>query len=258
MANESTSRVFMVALGLCLVCSLLVSAAAVGLRPIQERNKALELKMNILTAAGLADAPGSVDERYALVEPKVVNLETGQYASDVDPASFSQVEAAKDPATSVKLPADEDIAGLGSRSKLASVYLVHQDGQLLRVVLPVHGKGLWSTMRGFIALGPNLNTVEYFGFYEHGETPGLGGEVDNPAWKKLWIDKRVYGPEGKPRIDVVKGHVSPADPDAAYKVDGLAGATLTARGVANLVRYWVGQGGFGPYIERLRKEETNG
>ena len=259
MSNDSTKKIFTVAFSLCLVCSLLVSTAAVGLKSIQENNKVKERKENILKAAGIYNEDVPVDELYKQIVPKVVDLATGEYV-DMDAAAYDQRKAAKDPASSLKIPSGADLAGIGHRAKYASVYLLMDGDKLQRVVLPIHGKGLWSTMYGFIALAPDFNTIKNFGFYEHAETPGLGGEVDNPNWKILWVDKKVYNDNGVPAIDVIKGSVSADDPKADYKIDGLAGATLTARGVTNLVQYWLGEGGFAPYLKRLASEggEQNG
>jgi len=128
------------------------------------------------------------------------------------------------------------------------------DGRLRQVVLPVYGKGLWSTMYGFVSLADDLTTVKGFAFYEHGETPGLGGEIDNPAWKKQWPGKKIYDESGQIRIEVLKGTVDREAPDAVYQADGLAGATLTARGVGNLLRYWLGEDGYQPFLETLKQE----
>lgn len=250
MSNDSTKKVFTVAFSLCLVCSLLVSVAAVGLRSIQEDNKLNERKENILKAAGIYDEDVSVDELYKKIESKVVDLSTGEYV-DKDPVTYDQRKAAKDPEMSVKIPAGHDKAGIVRRAKYANVYLYIDKGELKRVILPVHGKGLWSTMYGFIALGPDFNTVKRFGFYEHGETPGLGGEVDNPSWRELWVGKKIYNDEGEPVIDVIKGHVGADTANAEHKVDGLSGATLTSRGVAHLLQFWLGEDGFEPYLKRL-------
>ncbi|WP_320171156.1 Na(+)-translocating NADH-quinone reductase subunit C [Maridesulfovibrio sp.] len=253
MSNDSTKKVFVVAFSLCLVCSLLVSTAAVGLKSIQEKNKVLERKENILKAAGIYKDDVPVDELYKQIEPKVVDLSTGEYV-DMDPVAYDQRKAAKDSESSIAIPSGKDLAGIGRRAKFANVYLLKDGDELKRIVLPIHGKGLWSTMYGFIALAPDFNTVKNFGFYEHAETPGLGGEVDNPNWKILWVGKKVYDDNGEPVIDVIKGNVGSDDPKAEYKVDGLAGATLTSRGVAKLVQYWLGQGGFEPYLKRLAAE----
>ncbi|WP_084448325.1 Na(+)-translocating NADH-quinone reductase subunit C [Desulfovibrio inopinatus] len=253
MSNDSTKKVFVVAFSLCLVCSLLVSAAAVGLKPIQEENKVLERKENILKAAGIYKEDVAIDDLYKQIEPKVVDLATGEYV-DMDAVAYDQRKAAKDPAMNVKIAGEDDQAGIGQRAKYASVYLLKDGDKIKRIVLPIHGKGLWSTMYGFIALAPDFTTIKNFGFYEHGETPGLGGEVDNPNWKALWIDKKAYNDKGEPVITVIKGTVSPDSPKASYEIDGLAGATLTARGVTNLVQYWLGMGGFEPYLKRLAAE----
>jgi Na+-transporting NADH:ubiquinone oxidoreductase subunit C len=125
---------------------------------------------------------------------------------------------------------------------------------LQQVILPVYGKGLWSTMYGFISLDADMTTVVGFAFYEHGETPGLGGEIDNPNWKNLWPGKRIYDDQGKTRIEVVKGTVDRGSANAIYQVDGLSGATLTARGVGNLLQYWMGQNGYRPLLAKLKQE----
>jgi Na+-transporting NADH:ubiquinone oxidoreductase subunit C len=133
------------------------------------------------------------------------------------------------------------------------VYLVEEQGALQQVILPVYGKGLWSTMYGFIALGPDLSTVRGFGFYQHGETPGLGGEIENRSWLAKWPGKVVYDEKGAVKLRVIKGEVDAAAADARYKVDGLSGATLTARGVSNLLAYWLGENGYQPFLHQLRK-----
>jgi Na+-transporting NADH:ubiquinone oxidoreductase subunit C len=123
-----------------------------------------------------------------------------------------------------------------------------------RVVLPVHGYGLWSTMYGFLALEADLDTVSGLRFFEHAETPGLGGEVDNPRWQAQWSGKRLFDEAGEFALQVLKGRVPEGAPDAQHKVDGLSGATITTRGVDNLVRFWVGEQAYGPFLARLRQE----
>jgi Na+-transporting NADH:ubiquinone oxidoreductase subunit C len=134
------------------------------------------------------------------------------------------------------------------------IYRVIEDDITVRYILPIYGMGLWSTMYGFIALNRDLSTIDGFTFYEHAETPGLGGEIDNPGWKRIWIGKQAFDSEGKLRIHVIKNHVDAADPDAVYTVDGLSGSTLTTRGVDQTVRFWLGEGGYGSFIRRLREE----
>lgn len=259
--KESTQKTILVALALCLVCSIFVAAAAVGLKPIQKANKDLDRKQNILAAAGMLEQGKTVNEIFKNVETRIVNLDTGTFATPeelkaagINPATYDQKAAAQDPKLSSALPADKDPASIKRRAKYAAVYIVMSGDKINRIVLPVHGYGLWSTMYGFIALKGDFSTVAGFGFYDQGETPGLGGEVDNPNWKALWKGKEVYNSEHQPVIRLVKGGVNSSDPDASHKVDALSGATLTSRGVTHLVQYWMGDDGFGPFLEKLRSK----
>lgn len=258
--KESIQKTVLVALALCLVCSVFVAAAAVGLKPIQKANKDLYRKQNILAAAGMLEQGKSVNEIFKNVETRIVNLDTESFATPeelkaagINPETYDQKAAAQNPKLSVALPADKDPASIKRRAKYAAVYIVkNADNKIDRIVLPVHGYGLWSTMYGFMALKNDFTTVIGFGFYDQGETPGLGGEVDNPNWKALWKGKHVYNDKGQAVIHLVKGGVSKDDPDAIHKVDALSGATLTSRGVTHLVQYWLGKDGFGPFLAKLR------
>ena len=261
-AKDTVSRTVIVALALCIVCSIIVSVAAVSLRPLQVENRNLDIKSNILSAAGLLERGSSADqirEQFNRFTVRLVNLETGEY---VDPQSlglndameFEQYRAASDPAQSRSLSSQEDIAGIRRLPHVAQVFLLEEDGELSRIVLPIHGSGLWSTLYGFVSLQADANTIAGLGFYDHAETPGLGGEIDNPRWKQQWIDRQVFGEDLRtPRIELVKGGVDANTPDRQHKVDSLAGATLTARGVENLVNFWMGEQGFGAYLNRLRE-----
>ncbi len=255
LSNDSRGKTIFVAVALCLVCSIIVSMTAVFLKPLQVANKALDKKRNIIEVAGLNQPGKSVEELFAGIETRIVDLDTGEYVSDIDVSTYDQRRAARDPSSSVGLSAHQDIANIRTRARYATVYLVKDGEQTDKVVLPVHGYGLWSTMYGFVALEEDGNTVYGLKFYEHAETPGLGGEVDNATWREQWQGKKLFDESGSVRIDVVQGRVQEGTPDAAFQVDGLAGATLTSRGVENLLRYWMGEGGFGPYLDKLRQQQ---
>lgn len=254
MPNDSRQKTIAVALLLCLVCSILVSLAAVSLKPRQEANKLADKKQNILRIAGMMEEGKSIDELFKKIEARVVNLATGEFDEEVDPATYDQRKASKTPGMSQSLDKKEDIASIKRRADKATVYLVRENEQIKTVILPVHGYGLWSTMYGFIALEGDAQTVKGFGFYEQAETPGLGGEVDNPRWKAKWPGKKVYAQDGEVALEVLKGALSDSTPTPEHKVDGLAGATLTSRGVTNLVKYWLGENGFAPFLKNLKKE----
>ncbi len=251
--TDSTLRTMITAVGLCFVCSIFVSAAAVSLRPIQESNQRLDKQRNILQVAGLMREDASIEELFQSIEARAVDLRTGRFTDAVDPASFDQTIAARDPALSTALADAADLAGIGRRAHYATVYLVRDDaGAVRKVILPVHGYGLWSTLYGFLALQPDGNTIIGLQFYDHAETPGLGGEVDNPKWRAQWQGKKLFDAEGALQVAVAKGDTS-ANP---YAVDALSGATLTSRGVQNLLRYWVSADGFGPFLSNLSQELT--
>ena len=155
------------------------------------------------------------------------------------------------------IPSSEDIAQLKRMPKYMAVYFVKEDGEIKEIILPIYGKGLWSTMYGFMALDSDLQTIRGFTFYEHGETPGLGGEVDNPNWKKIWKGKKAFDEEWNVKIEVIKGRVDPSSDNAKYQIDGLSGSTLTTRGVDNLVKFWLGDNGYGPFLEKTERESKN-
>ncbi len=212
--RDSISNTLFVAIGLSLICSILVASAAIVLKPVQLKNQEEYRQRIILEVAGLMTPGATIAELFATVEPANVDLANGE-----------SVE----------------------------VYLAKDAGKVQQIILPISGPGLWSTMRGYISVAPDGNTVKGIRFYEHAETPGLGDQIDKAAWRKLWVDKKLYGDDGTPRIEVVRGFVQrDANPDAAYQVDGLAGATLTGNGVTKLVRHWAGPEGFGPYLETFR------
>jgi len=245
MGRESAFRLLLVAFSVCLVCSVIVSAAAVFLKGHQDKNRLLFRKEAVLRAARLYDPSRPVEEQFQRVTPRVVDLSSGWFA----PQGVTTSPDQGDP-----LPPDRDPAGIRKRPRYREIYLVLDGNRVKQLILPVEGKGLWSTMYGFISLGSDLSTVTGFGFYQHGETPGLGGEVDNPRWLSLWPGKRVFDSAGALRLSVIKGRVDPSSPQALHQVDGLSGATLTTRGVDTLLRWWLGEEGFGPFVSRLREK----
>lgn len=251
--NDSIKKTVVVALVLSLVCSMAVAVSAVALRPLQIENATVDRQRNILTAAGLLEADTDIAEAFSKIEARVVDLESGQFTDAVDPESYDQRRAARDPAMSKALPNDADIAGIGRRERYATVYLVKEGGDVKQVILPIRGYGLWSTLYGFIALEPDLNTVVGLKFYEHGETAGLGAEVDNPGWLAQWPGRQVYDASGAPALRVAKGRSTATGDATRHEVDGLSGATLTSNGVSNMLRFWLGERGFGPFIENYRQ-----
>ena len=254
--KDSTSRTLLTALALCIVCSVIVSTAAVMLKPIQEVNKALDRKRNILAAAAMLDESQGIEEQFSAISTRVVDLRTGRFSDDVDPDKYQQLKAAKDPDGSQDLEDSRDLAKIGRRENYAVVYLVEDDsGGYEKIILPIRGYGLWGTLYGFIALQSDANTVAGLGFYDHKETPGLGGEVDNPNWISTWVGKQVYRDDAV-ELQLIKGRVDSASKDADWQIDGLSGATLTSRGVSNLVEFWLGEDGFQAFLSNLKSGDA--
>lgn len=264
-------QTLIVATCLCLVCSVLVSTAAVVLKPAQQIQKTLDIHKNILRVAGIYDEGRSVASQFKVVEPVLIELAANRpRISDpaeegIDLKTYDPQKAAKREEDSVAVSPPGALPQIARREIYTIAYEIRKEnGELDQVILPIYGKGLWSTLYGFIAVDADGQTVRGITFYQHGETPGLGGEVDNPVWKSLWDGKNLFDPADLekasldslpvPEIQVAKGEVTGDTAGSEYKVDGLSGATITSNGVTALVRYWLGPDGFGSYLHQLRNE----
>lgn len=241
----------------CLICAIIVTGSTVILKARQEVNALLDKQKNVLKVAGLMEAGESltgdqVRERFSQnIKERLVDLSTGDCIAD--PAEeakqlegYDEEKVVADPTRSKEAPAND--ARVMRLPNYARVYMVMKDNQLERIVLPVTGKGLWSTLYGMMSLDKDIKTVRGITFYKQGETPGLGGEITNPKWTALWDGRTAYDDEGKTVIRIVKGPAT-----SKSEVDGLSAATLTCRGVTNLLHFWLGENGYGPFLAKIRK-----
>ncbi|EGR1565582.1 TPA: Na(+)-translocating NADH-quinone reductase subunit C [Vibrio parahaemolyticus] len=257
--NDSIKKTLGVVIGLSLVCSIIVSTAAVGLRDKQKANAVLDKQSKIVEVAGIEANGKKVPELYAeYIEPRLVDFATGEFVEEAadgsKAANYDQRKAAKDNATSIKLTAEQDKAKIIRRANTGIVYLVKNGDDVSKVIIPVHGNGLWSMMYAFVAVETDGNTVSGITYYEQGETPGLGGEVENPSWRAQWVGKKLFDENHKPAIKVVKGG---APTGSEHGVDGLSGATLTGNGVQGTFDFWLGDMGFGPFLAKVRDGGLN-
>lgn len=248
--KERPGYVLSIAALVCVVCALLVSSAVVLLRPVQDRNALLARQRNILEVAGIYQAGQPVDAQFGRIEVHLVDLATGNYVEGGDAVRFDIARTARDPKASDAVAADADVARIHRRPRQMPVFLVRGDAGLETVILPMHGYGLWSTMYAYVALDGRGERVKGVTFYSHAETPGLGAEIENARWRESWVGQRLTGDDGKVRFDIAKGQ--PAPDAADFHVDAISGATLTSNGVENMVHFWLGEQGFGPFLARLR------
>lgn len=261
MQRTSVSYIVGFAAAVCLGCSLLVSTTAVVLKDRQVANQLYSKQTKILAVAGLIEDGSKpptelVTELFEnRIETVIVNMETSIPATDSgieDALRYEQQKAAKDPARSFKV--DSNPAKVARLPKYIPIYIINNEaGEMDNIVLPVEGMGLWGTLYGFVSVDADLQTIRGLTFYQHKETPGLGAEVDNPTWKEKWDGRKIYGEDGDPQIQVIKGPAGTPE-ETPYKVDGLSGATITSNGVTNLLRFWLGDDGFGEYLDSLDAE----
>jgi Na+-transporting NADH:ubiquinone oxidoreductase subunit C len=199
-SRESVAQTLLVALLVALVCSTVVSSAVYLLRPMQLGYQLLDRNRAVVVAAGLADpdaADREVVARFVELESRVIDLDAVEPAADVDGRTYDHWDTADARYVAHPIPAAMDEAGLRVRPRLVPVFVRRDDGAIARLVLPVHGRGMWSTLHGYVAVGPDLNTVE-----------------------RLVI----------------------------------SGASVTSAAVGNMVRYWMGEDAYGPWLRRLRND----
>jgi Na+-transporting NADH:ubiquinone oxidoreductase subunit C len=233
----------------CIACAVIVSVTAVSVRPEQNLNIENEKKLKILAAAGILT--DEVEKEFSKIETLYVDFASNQLVQVEN--NYDHIKASASVEASSIVPKDQDIAILKRRENIAPIYVWYSDEeQIQKVVLPIRGYGLWGTLYGYISLDADLNTVKGIEYYDHKETPGLGGEVDNPVWKSDWNGKKIYDTSGEVILYVTKG---PSSED--YEIDGISGATLTSNGVTNMIRYWLGENGYGPVLQKLREGIAN-
>lgn len=259
--RDSIAYTFGFAAAVCVVCAVLVSMATVGLRDRQGVNVELDRKKKVLMAAGVLRQGESatrmvIEQRFAAFEVFAIDLRSGEEDHTFEAARYDQRRAlATDDTSRAAPPNGAQVRRLPNH---ALVYRqLDDDGRLQLLVLPVEGMGLWATMYGFVALGPDLKTIRGLTYYEHKETPGLGGEVDNPRWKQLWPGRVAVDEDGAAVIEVVRGRAGSVEEDP-HRVDGISGATITGRGVTEMLRFWLGDDGYGPYLHQLREGGAGG
>lgn len=252
MNKDSALNIAFVGIGLCLLCSAIISLIAIQLRSVQNENVVKDMQKKIVSSAGLQLEYGSVENAMMNIKTLVVDLDQGKIV-DINPNSYELSKELREEGKYKFLSAEDDIASIKKREKYSKVFIEYKDDKINTLILPVRGYGLWGILYGYLAIKSDFNTVAGLEFYEHKETPGLGAEIDNPKWKALWKGKKIYQENGEVSLKVIKGNVLASSDNINYEVDGLSGATLTCNGVTNLIAYWMGSDGFLNFINNLRE-----
>jgi Na+-transporting NADH:ubiquinone oxidoreductase subunit C len=247
--TETTTRTLAVAGGVAFVCAIMVATAVSVLRPYQLAHASIERNRTILRTASLIESDASVSDlgvvaEYVKLEPRLVDFATGRFTDAADAATYDYESALGDEEALLPIPESADIARIGAKPRLMPLYFSPDTG---RVILPFFGRGMWSTISGYLSLESDLNTISGIEVYSHGETAGIGDRIENREWLAGWRGKLVYGPSGELALRI-------GDPNAApeHRIDAITGATLTVNGVGRGVLFWLGPDGFGPVIEQLR------
>ena len=252
MNKDSALNIAFIGIGLCLLCSAIISLIAIQLRSVQNENVLKDMQKKIVSSAGLQLQYGSVENAMMNIKTIVVDLDQGKIV-DINPNSYELSKELREEGRYKFLSAENDIASIKKREKYSKVFIEYKDDKINTLILPVRGYGLWGILYGYLAIKSDFNTVAGLEFYEHKETPGLGAEIDNPKWKALWKGKKIYQENGEVSLKVIKGNVLASSDNINYEVDGLSGATLTCNGVTNLIAYWMGSDGFLNFINNLRE-----
>ena len=193
---------------LCLVCSVLLTAASTGLKSFQQRNMAVDRQKNILKAIGLVQDGQQIDSEQieTLFEQKIKKLRVTLAGRITDAAGQSE-------------------NGL-------PLYAQIDDGKLSAYVVPINTRGLWGKIHGYLAIENDGATIRGFTVYKHSETPGLGGEIESRWFRKNFQKKKIIDSQGSfVSIGIAKGTAKDAVASTRQDnyVDGISGATLTGK-----------------------------
>ncbi|WP_417270645.1 NADH:ubiquinone reductase (Na(+)-transporting) subunit C [Celeribacter sp.] len=248
--NESRTKTLFMAFVVSATCALLVSGATVILKPIQTANRAAEQQARLETLiAGIPGMSELLSQEGGALSTVVIDLDQGAVAKDVTPETLAA--ALEDSANWTGLTANQDIAGLGQRPNFAQVYFLRgADGDLSLALLPVSGMGYNGPIDAILALRADMNTIAGLAITGQSETPGLGARIEEPAWLAQFNGKSVADASGTVRFAVAKG-VAGSD----FEVDGITGATRTSNAVTRIMRFWLGEDGYGPLLDAIQRGE---
>ncbi len=233
---QSNKYIIIFALVLTAVLGGLLSGVSQVLGPTQKKAQDLDTKKQILGAIPAEkEALGDMEAEEILARyNEVIFSEVTDYQGNLvdtnvkgGPMVAEEVNIEKN----YKVPVED---------RLFPVFKYSANGEE-SYILPVYGAGLWDAIWGFVALNPDLKSVKGISFDHKGETPGLGARITSDDVQERYRGKQLYNDNGEfVAITMVKGEKIPEDRLGPNKVDGLAGATLTANGVNDMLLNYIG------------------
>jgi len=260
MNRNSATYTLLFTLAVCAICSVVVAGTFVALAERQRADAAVFRMLDILRLTGLAEADEQLEreeifERFEAIRPRAVNMQTHRFDPEVDARLFDQRDASNDPTQSFQAPSND--AGVRRIPDFAIVYeRLTDEGGLDQILIPIHGQGYGGQIFGFLSLESDLNTVRQIVFYEHQETPTLGGRINRTSWRKNWPGRRIFDDSGNVALRLI-ANAPPADEDP-YVVDAVSRASVTTAGVQNMINFWLGPDAFEPFLLEYRKELATG
>ena len=227
--QHSNSHTIKFILLLTIVVSFLLSITSTQLASLQNENVEIDRKKNLLKSIGIDvsdfNSNQILSEYRTRIADVIIHL-NGEVATNIKFEDLDLIE--------------NKITGGRNYFIEGKEYLpIYISSNPVAVIIPISGKGLWSTLYGYIALEADCNTVKGITFYKHGETPGLGGEVEKEWFQENFIGKKIYDLDKKlVSVTVIKGKASDvlAGTDLNHGVDGISGATITSNGVTKFLR----------------------
>jgi len=225
-----------------LVAALILSVSSTMLKDRQERNAELDVKKNILYAVDLLKKDSDPEKLYKdNIRSTVVNSE----GKVLEKSSLAE-----------KIDFERELEKRSEERQYPVFMSINKEnGDVSAYCIPIVGKGLWSTLYGYLALETDLKTIKGISFYKHGETPGLGGEIEKPSFQKNFYGKQILTAAGElVSVTVLKGKTRPNSPSLIHEVDGISGATLTSNGVNKLLKNCLTI--YEPYFKTIRSKNA--
>ena len=216
MNKNGNSYTFIYASVMVVVVAALLSAAAISLKPKQVKNAEIEKKQNILASVHIE---ATATDAESLYEQNIQKAYVVNAAGEEVPGDAFSVDLKKERSKPLE-------------QRILPVFEC-QTPEGLKYILPLRGTGLWGPIWGYLALNEDLNTIYGVNFDHQGETPGLGAEINTPAFQEPFRGKTIFDAAGK-LVAIIVAKSNETAP-AEHKVDAISGGTITSKGLQQML-----------------------